>query len=612
MKAAFSRLQGVQELALSIDSGLGWLHGPDVSLYCRTFKQASHVFGRSYAVHGRREENLRDFWALLKDLAPEEFSSFVNSDALWPDLIAKHSALPITDEMFIKLMRNSSSQGLLPKTIPLVDVSSIASAQRDGLLKQTEYADSTSITFERDIPDDPRKYLSGIVALQDVGSTRTFRDTPMHLRPNSLTSPQLEWLLETKWAQQAFLSSYMIAIIDNPTSFETVHTLTLARISSQYLTSLNRDDFWDSLPHLRRVTVLALAEWRDVHKDAALYVSSTDRSPMASCGPLANLLRYCIAKRPIEVLNIGWATGGEYETGYYGRNQHIMPAPILNTLVRGAESPEDLLLTFQFPFVEELTLTNCWIPPTALLCFMKQHSEKLQHLSLDSVSLTRQPDDVPWLAEDIRESSYSRDETRNAEPQWLQNQVTQSDEQRSSRNYLRTSALPMPVPISVTQPFTSRAVPGWEGPHDRGSWPWVLEAISPFGTARAPLSEPNYRFAAGSILATGSPLKMLTLRSCGYAMLVNAVFDQPGLTDVTPTRSARSWVRIKSISKYMMNGEIYGLATIAQHIDDKETCALRRVWGCTQGPWQGDVENACMDGWLPYGSGRFSAIIEKD
>ncbi|KAM3422958.1 hypothetical protein BST61_g438 [Cercospora zeina] len=47
MKSAFSNLGRVQDLGLSIDAGLGWLNGPDMSVHARVFQRPSSVFGTS-------------------------------------------------------------------------------------------------------------------------------------------------------------------------------------------------------------------------------------------------------------------------------------------------------------------------------------------------------------------------------------------------------------------------------------------------------------------------------------------------------------------------------------------------------------------------------------
>jgi hypothetical protein len=57
MRAAFGHLQGVEELALPMTSGLCWLHGPDVSLFSRIHKRSHEVFGARYEHEDARAES---------------------------------------------------------------------------------------------------------------------------------------------------------------------------------------------------------------------------------------------------------------------------------------------------------------------------------------------------------------------------------------------------------------------------------------------------------------------------------------------------------------------------------------------------------------------------
>lgn len=638
MKMAFSRLRDIQELGLSIDNGLGWLHGPDISLHSQIFKEPFKVFGKNYTVPDRQTKARLEFWHILKRLSPDTFSAFESATGLLPDLVTRHCQLQISMSSFMALRRNNISRRLCLPNFRSLDISKRAYSAKTTV--QSHQLVDTPVAIFMEYPNKPAEYSSdpnlrtGIVTIQDSTSCGTERDYPIKLKPNSLTLPQMEWLLETKWAQQAFISSYIIAIMDNRKTFKTVHTMNLAGISCQYLESLRRNDFWSSLPNLKRVIILVLAEWREIIKDSALCVTSIDQEPLKSCVPLERICHLLAKMESVSVLNIGWASGGEHEKGFYGRNQHLMPAPIMNSawIQKGMQDLNQLVVP-SFPFVEDLTLTNCWVAPTPLLLFMKSHSESLQRITLDSVSLTRQPQNLPLIAEEIPQNFP--DSSANSFQHMQQRSQTQPPQPSNQTNHfaavhgtIRTIIPPMgnaPAlsipPLISPQPLPSHSNVQssqlrWKNTHEPGSWPWVLEAISPLCPGTEFHSECDYRCITTNLLGPSSVLKSLKLRSCGYAKLSIPNIEQTILTLTAPRSGSVHWSRVRQYAKYMICGgtfePAYGLGTIAQAIEAKERRTLELAWGCTFGPWQNGSEACAMDGWHKYGTGRFSADIGHD
>jgi len=111
-------------------------------------------------------------------------------------------------------------------------------------------------------------HQSGILYTRPVDSdSEGNKPRSNYLTPNNLTQAQQEWLLETAWAQDAFLSSYMLSIADNYEIFRNVCSLTISRLSSRHLSKMFRDDFWNSLPCLSTFDIRVIADWRDVQKD---------------------------------------------------------------------------------------------------------------------------------------------------------------------------------------------------------------------------------------------------------------------------------------------------------------------------------------------------------
>lgn len=209
--------------------------------------------------------------------------------------------------------------------------------------------------------------------------------------PSSLRKEQKEWLLETQWAQQAFLESYMLAVIDNGNVFGKVTCLKVTKLSSRFLPMLGRKVFWDALPNLSDVTLHVSADWRSVEKDNAGLAAIRSSRPSEAVRVFhKDILRDRIStKESIKKLNIGWFGGGEHAEGMYARNTSLLPAPVTQLDHSTANSS---IFGLVFKSVEHLTLYNCWISPPTLEGLVKSHSSKtLKKLTLDSVSLTAHP-----------------------------------------------------------------------------------------------------------------------------------------------------------------------------------------------------------------------------
>jgi len=211
-----------------------------------------------------------------------------------------------------------------------------------------------------------------------------------------LNGPQKEWLLETAWAQDAFISTYMLAIIDNRPLAANIRSLTLTRFSSKHIPRLYRDDFWGALSSLTDLSLTIIADWRDVIYDVSSSAATIEVSPAGAISLVHYLLTSQIVhKHSLRKLSLGWADGGEEAEGYFARNQKVLPAPLVpreKAISSGrifAEMPT-------FRHLEELQLHNCWITPNMLEYFLNNHkSLSLEKLTLDSVSLTAHPGLAP-------------------------------------------------------------------------------------------------------------------------------------------------------------------------------------------------------------------------
>lgn len=378
MKVAFSELSKVRELALSIDNGLGWLNGPDRSIRARILQSPPKVFGIPKDIPDRHTEAQEQLWQYI-----ERCHQDASKDV-------KHATLCRIDGC------RSTQSGPGP-TMPYMDQRLINEAIPASLGEEDP---DVPVNFQDPVTLNhfilpPIKSDNGLL-FTSTTLTGNNNQIMSPIIPAALTKFQKEWLLETDWAQRAFTASYMLSIIDNPLTFLDVHSLTISRVSDCYLTMLNRPDFWDALPSLSHLTLMVIPSWRTVYKDEAGFVETPMINPTSSLTDYCELLQKQISPRAnIRNLVIGWTNGGEHAEGLYARNKNLMPAPIMESTFKDNETMTETDTTrleaamLRLPFVESITLSNCWITPAALSTFVKVHdSYCLKHLIFDSISLT--------------------------------------------------------------------------------------------------------------------------------------------------------------------------------------------------------------------------------
>ncbi|KAF3039410.1 hypothetical protein E8E12_008841 [Didymella heteroderae] len=393
MKTAFSELTKVKELALSVDSGLGWLNGPDLSIRARILQTPPSIFASRQNVPDRRSQAQHELWQHIEDTHTR-----AGEDVRIASLYRLEGARPLTEAQETRLL--ATTQPHLPFLESHIPDEATPHDTADVVVSQP--------LDNMDLPD--RHVLGSSTANAGVlftSSTLQCNDAAHVMSPivpAALTKAQKEWLLETEWAQRAFLSSYMLSVIDNRNTFQLIHTLNISSLSDRYISALNRPDFWDALPNLRDVTLIVIPGWRTVEKDEAGFVDTPRLDPTGQVDTFCGLLQAQVAPRVmITKLTVGYTTGGEHAEGLHARNKLLMPAPLLPLRARMHADPtippmetatvQDANMLRQalarFRHLEELTLRNCWITPSALVQFVKVHDDfALKKFTLDSVSLT--------------------------------------------------------------------------------------------------------------------------------------------------------------------------------------------------------------------------------
>ena len=601
MSAALSNLQGIRELGVSIDSGLGYLCGPDISDHAQLFQEKPKIFGVSETQRSLKNLERQILWnSIVGSLGPAAATNY----AIQGDTILANQA-PLTAnewgyfEVHFRIpsnLRRATWDVGLPRTgsprVKFVDAYGARSVERPLVFQGINLA-STSHTGGA-----TEASTIGDVNTHDHSSFQGREKSPFHtaaLVPNNLTPAQKEWLLETEWAQRAFLSSYCMALTDNSHTFQHVKSFTVAKLSSRYLSALQREDFWRALPNLSTLTMHVSADWRNILKLDSGLVEAPDIRPSSAATQFHKLLTTCIAVVPgIKTLSLGYFGGGEQQVGIFGRNKHILPAPLTDFSDHHAATSvnADILA---LPHVEHLTLTNCWITPSTLKNFVaRMRTASLRTLTLDSVSITAHSGVMDIMESDPLENGVLRvpdgPPRRFGDPA-----VGDLFQQRGSAPDPRSDGF------------------GWMVESRRiGSWGNVIDAITPGPTVQL------LRYAYQHIheipaMRDPGPLECINFVSCGYIKLVNMKdFNQSVLGDVNnnpPNCLRKRAIDLMPIMMHRNDDPLLGQIIPTLHDHDLEV--LQTAFPMEMN-WNDDKKwDNLEDGQPVGGSGRFSGHVKR-
>lgn len=431
MKRVFSELKNVRRLGVALDCGLGWLSGPDASIRAKILRSPESMFNSPLATdcdvanrrtlwmvlencyrrlnamdslhdselvtHKSRDKNQADS---VPDLENDKASITLNSDLIdtsYSDLGPPPKEQGGDASRLARILDwentrgNRATSGSFSTTISWERVQAAVTTNSASC---SDEGSSDEEVFSEDT-DESSHPLQGFLYTRPIRKSNGY-GTPSAsvLAPSKLTAAQREWLLETAWAQDAFLTSYMIAVADNASVFANVKRLDLSRFSSRHVAKLCRADFWDSMPALTEVDMKLVADHRDVTKNAAGFAELPSIDPSNAVSVFHYFLKTIVSTREsIKILSIGWVDGGEHAEGLFARNKLLLPAPLLpKTFIQRAfdqTTPVDLL---SLPHIVHLELVNCWTTPNALEIFtLSARQRALRKLTLNSVSLTTHP-----------------------------------------------------------------------------------------------------------------------------------------------------------------------------------------------------------------------------
>lgn len=447
----FSQLGSVWELGLSIDSGHGWLEGPDISdmaLFDIRQKKGSKVLGSMH-------ENEHVWQAYSRD----EYFKWAQQNAINETLSAiasgtdeDEAVVEITSRMAVRERASFTDVTSQPDYDPYSHTGGLAPADAAGRanvqppalppapfltvghpqqLAQT-FAQATNWQTQggpgSGLRSRPRSRSSranpemfkkqkkrraqkmplqwpiifngyNLAAetggLQTAVRSRVADPRAFSMFPGSLTEAQAQWLMETFWAQKSFMIAYTNAVITNERRLGNVRVLNIAKISSGLLPSLAQPKFWAALPQLRRLKLLVAPDWRVEHHPHSAFIQKSLRtSPLNAVGKLAALLRdFVCALENLSHATLGWVGGGEHAVGILARNQHLLPAPIITEAHEWITDHDpkqrpDPRNMIKFDHIRDLTFENCWFSPCMLTTFMdKSKDTSLHTITFDSVSM---------------------------------------------------------------------------------------------------------------------------------------------------------------------------------------------------------------------------------
>lgn len=632
MAKALMFIESAKELGLSIDGGLGWLSGPDVNARVAERAEKLRVFGASRFVPESKAKQGR----LGKTSNTAASADFVSGTYTHYERMLQEAGYQEDDlEPAVNLFLETEEIGTSPLAVAENDawdsfglnsqqtapepwrrvrrrealaIGTNGSESTDGTISPSLGVAVASLTDEdnddSEVPDfqasAPHTYSAKVLKSKTEGCL---------LKPNDLSNAQREMLLEMEWAQNAFMQSWAIAIIDNHNTFQRIRTLTIARLPSRHLPILRREDFWNSLPEMNTLSLAIIPDWREVRKEATSWVEDNRIAPSKAVSAVYDLLCQQISSRQnIKTLHFEWLCGGEYAPGLFARNQHVLAAPVVSEAMHMVNRTQQHPV-LALPHIEHLSLKNCWLSPhimSRLLLPMRKTA--LQSLSFDSVSLTAllpsnaAPNPVTPTAA-LQNNQQMPVQAPPIGANALHNFIGMN-----GQNQALIAPPPAPPAVNNTADLT------WliEPPRS-GTWADAIDHLTPGIT----LSVIRYTREIGPEPEPRpeTNLSKLSFISCGYVHLP-LDFDQ---TILDPPPGAHQQAggsvtkRMSDIDAFMMKAQDHTLGVVINHMSQVETATLENAWNMTVG-WHTSrpelLGDAQLDGCMNAGHGRFDGLIE--
>ena len=445
-----------------------------------------------------------------------------------------------------------------------------------------------------------------------IEKTGDLRQFP--LLPIRLTEPQAQWLMETAWAQKAFLTAYTSAILSNKDNFKNVRSLHIAKLSSGLLGSLEQREFWRSLPGLTNLTLLISPDWRTEHSTGDQnFQANMLISPASAAGKFASFLRQYVS--PIEHLSslkIGYFGGGEHATGICARNQHVLPAPIcynprawVDIANVVAPNPNTMLA---FNHIKKLCIENAWVSPLMLKGFMlRTRDTSLHHLTLKSVSLTaaHTENTVPVTVADQLDPTFAPNEWLHESLPMVHSWPQVMDDITPGKTFL-------------DRRYDSGMVDPFEHPRPAREYRGNIEKITFDSCGYVTITGfTPQEFCQTELLRPGASSRDAGLdhRERALREQLTPLRPNTGINNhVTPSPNTGvpnpTGIMLREVDSQGQPWPLLGRLTQCVHPVEKRV--LEQAWGMVFG-WGDDMERwaAVEDGCFEGGTGRFSGMITK-
>jgi hypothetical protein len=645
MAKALTFISSAKELGLSIDGGLGWLAGPDINLRIAERGQKLKVFGGSRflpetkcnplrqpkstrasetrpaqpgSMRAAFERMLQEAGYLGENLEPSIRMMLENEDAEdnqwayrpWDNMSVRTAGT----ENFATRTPGSENWRLLTRRRGHIDPVATESAfvdDEDASQPNSSYSDE-------DEDEGADGQLIPAVAFSCKAKAKAEAVT---LKPNDLTNAQREMLLEMEWAQEAFMQSYVIAVIDNHMTFMHIEALNIARLPSRHLAILRRADFWDSLPNVKKLFLGIIPDWRKVVKEETSWVQDSRVAPSLSVpGVYQLLLQQISTRKNITALHFEWLCGGEYAVGLFARNQHVLAAPIVSESIhmvnRAHERP---VLTL--PYIEHLSMKNCWISPHIMVKFILCLKESsLQSLRLDSVSLTAsvspnaQP--APLTQAGVVQNPQNAQNAQNAAGPAGANLLAGMNALAPlgiAQNAPNAPNAPAQLPPAALVNNQQTLGNDWLNPPRPGSWAEIIDTLTP-GITLAGIRYSRDNTGLEPPVKEPTAFSKLAIESCGYVRLPldfdQSVIDPPHTHQPLNTSITK---RITDIDAFMMKSHDSNLGVVVNNIGATESATLQHAWNMVTDWGTSRLEllaDSRADGVANAGRGRLSGFIE--
>lgn len=630
LKEAFKHVTKSSELGLCIDSGHGWLEGADISdmaLFDRRMNKGSKVFGKTFSTE--------DVWA---SFSRNQYFKWAQQNTI--------------NEAINQLKERAFSQESAAKDVDFLEkleVRDLDSFQRQDQQVDARAGAHVGVFSHDPIPGGEIYYdpmlgqdrssacartqwpliFNGYnLAAHLGGHTPTMQNKTANpilspLLPGNLTEAQAQWLMETVWAQRAFLSAYTTAVITNKQNFQSIHTLRISKLSSGLLPSLEQREFWKSLPSLKALQMFVSPDWRQeyVIGDRS-YATNMLISPVKAAQKFTQFLRTHIAKiESLHSLTIGYVGGGEHAVGMFARNQHVLPAPIVDDprdWLRGANHGGDPVAMTKFDHIRDLKFENCWFTPWMLQGFMNQSRDTSLHsLTLESVSM------VPYheYGLDRRLTTLSSNlHCLHGPDAWLQEALP------TGAAWCRVLDIITPGKTLVDRQYDAGILNEDDQPRPKRSFRGHIRKITLKSCGYVRITQPKSTLAGFNQNAAVSHVcpsmdKGIHQRKARFDKSFPSAYAEENETVGTNPRPRQSRDRYDEASQNRImlgicppGGEVHPwLGTLTQCVHPVEKRVLERAWGMTFG-WGDDMARwgAVEDGFFEGGTGRFSGVIEKD